>query len=462
MIVNLILVVTAVTWILVWLSLSPLRQRYADHDPSDRRTKKQRNDHELAFGVWFAGVVGFVMWIGIGLFLTFLLSVDFYVFGSLERFLIELFTVLSAPFFALYVGHEEEVQAPWVAEVAHVTERVLPICLALIGLLGVYGSLGWYDGGIVPYAQEMYGFAFEVLYVLLVVAMLALVVFSSYRVWKLLSEDSKADAELVGQGRVHDSGCWMCGSAENQTFESEYGWYGEQVADYSTATFTHKTTEKHYARIGTTSVALCDSCVSARLRHLRATAAPTVNYALCAAFFTFLPGAFLLDWFTGLGLSENSIDFLYKSDKPTVPAILLAIITFVALVATAILGVLALMHISSRGEKATSEATARTADELAWDVAKGAIEREYEEFDPHYLFYPNAPSVTYRTFRVDGVLCKYAKHERAEVIEGGGWVTTRYWIAPRESFVDAWETNAVEPRREVYSYTESTEQRPES
>ncbi len=457
MLFNLIVLSTALTGFLTWLSLEPMRRKYRDRDPSKPRSKQQTNDSEEAFGVWFMGGIAFCMWLGVGLFLTFLLSVDLYAFSDLDRFLIELYIVLAAPVFALWVSEVEEVQADWVRTLSRIADYAIPGSLGLIALVGIHGSLNWYEEGLLLYARESFGVAFDIVYIVLVVTMIALVVFPAAKVWRLLAQDQKHDADLAARGRVHETGCWLCGAGETDTYSTEYGWYGERVADFSTANSTHKITEKHYLRIGDTHVDLCRACVDARALYLMETRRPILFNALCAAFFVFLPGAFLLDWFTALGLPENDIDFLFRSSGPTVFGILLGIVTFVALIAAAILGILVLFEILPMTDKTKVEASPETAEDLAWDLVKESIEEQHKETDPHYYFYPNAPPVAYSAHGIDGVGESTKKRRREESVGDDGWISTRYWIAPRESYVDNWEAKPLEPRRNIYSFTERIE-----
>lgn len=457
MLFNLIILSAALTGVLTWLSLEPMRRKYADRAPSKRRSKQQEEDSADAFGVWLTGGIAFCMWLGAGLFLSFLLSVDLYVFSDLDRLLIELYVVFAAPVFALWISGEEEIQADWVLTVSRVADYAIPGSLGLIALVGVHGSLIWYEEGLVLYARESFGVAFDIVYIVVVVAMLALVFFPARKIWRLLVKDRKHDAELAAKGRVYESGCWLCGADKTDTYSTEYGWYGERIADFSNANYTHKITEKHYLRIGDTHVDLCRDCVDARALYLMETRRPILFNALCAAFFVFLPGAFLLDWFTALGLPENDIDFLFRSSGPTVFGILLGIVTIVALIAASLLGILVLFEILPMTDKTSVKASPETADDLAWDLVKESIEEQHKETDPHYYFYPNAPPVAYGAHGIDGVGESAKKRRREESVGDDGWISTRYWIAPRESYVDSWEARPLEPSRNIYSFTESIE-----
>jgi hypothetical protein len=451
MLVNMILIVTAVTGLLVRLSFAPLRQKYANIDPRASRSRQHKKEADQASEIWVLGGFLFVLWIAVGLFVTYLLSVDLYVYSDFQGRAIQYFFVLSAPLIALSYN-DESIQSAWVVKVVWFTVRAIPIALAVIFLVTIHGTLNWYERGYFAYWHDRFGVFFEVLYIAAVLAMLATLILSANKVRRLYGVVAAHDAEQAERGPLHDTGCWLCGSPECKTFGTEYGWYGESTLDTSTSNFTNKSTTSHYLRIGETAVDLCTPCIAAQLKYRRDMWAPIIRNAFIAATLVFLPNAFLLDWFSVFGLPENSIDFLYRSRGPTIFGILLSLFTFVALIAVFILGILSLPIMRRSTASDGGEADPADAEDLAWELAVHSIEKEHEGVDPHYFFYPNAPLVEYGSINnSDGAVETYEKRYRHTAV-GQGWNTTDYWIAPREAYVSNWESKPLEPRREVYSY----------
>jgi hypothetical protein len=89
-------VAAAMSVLLLWLSLAPYREKYAD-DPEGMRTPTMRRDKELVSMLWWDIVSGYVVWVLLGLGSAFLLTLRMQVLTEYQGMLLQIFVLLTVP-----------------------------------------------------------------------------------------------------------------------------------------------------------------------------------------------------------------------------------------------------------------------------------------------------------------------------------------------------------------------------
>lgn len=191
-------VAAAMSVLLLWLSLAPYREKYAD-DPRGKRTPTMRRDKELVSMLWWDIVSGYVVWVLLGLGSAFLLTQRMQVLTEYHGMLLQIFVLLTAPLIAVSIAGgtaHAQLRAAWVQPLEKTTWMIVRYGLGLFGLMVIHGTLRLSEGTWIEALWAKGGLFFEVIYV---AAVAVAVWFSFSAIWRALkrawlAHDEKQEA----------------------------------------------------------------------------------------------------------------------------------------------------------------------------------------------------------------------------------------------------------------------------